>query len=149
MLSYTHFTVGIMVENGSGLAENWKAIEGTCTVRWFLDIQAFGMWSERSYIHPWLAHVAELVHILHAWSSGHALWPSALVLMCSLPFSSVFMALSMELLLPLKLDVCLHNSQAQGLNHGGFVITRKLFYWWLTSGDMPLNGVLVLVSIWI
>lgn len=30
----THFSVGIIVENGSDLTENWKAIEGRCTVRW-------------------------------------------------------------------------------------------------------------------
>lgn len=129
MLSCTHFSVGIMVESGSDLSEKCRALEGRCTVRWILDIQAFGMWSERSYIHPWLAHVAELMHAFHTWSSGYALWP----LKYSLPFSSVFMAPSMELLLVLKLGVCLHNSQAQGLNHGGFVMTRKLYYWWLTS----------------
>lgn len=77
-----HSLLGVMVENGSDLTENRKTIEGSCTVRWILDIQAVGICSERSYICSWLARVAELTQALHTWSSGHALWPSALECWC-------------------------------------------------------------------
>lgn len=93
MLSYTHFSLGIMVESGSDLTEKCKALESSCTVRWILDIQAFDMCSELptsldctcgridayiSYLKfrpcplatsPWMIHsLSHLSSWLHQWN---------------------------------------------------------------------------------